>query len=107
MTDSVPLGLGFSGCTAGLSVLESDGLPELLSSGVSGVVGFSGSVTAGFSGSSVGLLRTYPYTQAAATTAMIAITAIITFERFIVNASFLLQAYCTKPDGKIQRGYTV
>ena len=44
MTDSVPLGLGFSGCTAGLSVLESDGLPELLSSGVSGVVGFSGQV---------------------------------------------------------------
>ena len=57
------------------------------------------------SGSSVGLLRTYPYTQAAATTAMIAITAIITFERFIVNASFLLQAYCTKPDGKIQGIY--
>ena len=82
--------------------MESDGLPELLSSGV---VGFSGSVTAGFSGSSAGLLRTYPYTQAAATTAMIAITAVIIFERFIVNASFLLQAYCIKPDGKIQGIY--
>ena len=36
---------------------------------------------------------------------IIAITAVIIFERFIVNASFLLQAYCIKPDGKIQGIY--